>query len=546
MKLKLRPQLALPALFLLLLLSACRREESLETGYTSVFALQDTFGTCYGNNVQGVYHVGQATTDSNFLELMLYVANTGRYSINTDVQNGFSFTGTGAFTDTGMTTIRIPARGTPIAEGITTLRVAQDSGYCDINVTVLAAGVNNGGGTCNATATGSYKKDTALNASHTVTLQHNYTTAGTYTVTTDTVNGFYFNKAVTVSAPGTQTIILDGFGTPLATGTNSFTVDFGDGTDCAFSITVVQGTTGGGGGCGTLNGAYTVGTALTSANTFSSNSHVYSASGTYNVQVSSTAPGITATSASVTVTMAGTAPAITVPLAGTPSAAGTYPVTIDFGDGTTCSVNMTVNPVGGTTYFPMTQGSWWSYDEGAGDTLKITAGPMVTLGGNQYREFYGTYSAGDPDDTNHVRKDASSIFQQYSDLNQLIDFGGSSLVTFPPNSFGEIPLVKDFMTTGQSLVSPTFSGTIGGVPVNVRVTVVCTDANATVTANGNTFTNCYEMTTTYEFSTAGSPFQPNPLLPEPKTYFAPNIGLVQILPSAGMPAQDPIRYWQIQ
>ncbi|RYY85353.1 MAG: hypothetical protein EOO15_17285 [Chitinophagaceae bacterium] len=204
MKQKLRLHLALPALFFLFLLSACRREESLETGFTARYALQDTFGVCFTSNVVGTYRAGQVLGDSNYLELTLDVDVTGRYAINTDLQNGFSFTGTGAFTDTGMTTIRVPARGTPIAEGVTTLRLSQDSGYCEINVTVLGSNPANGGGSCNAVATGTFKKDTTLNASHAVSVQHNFATAGSYTVTTDTINGFYFNKAVTVVAPGTQ------------------------------------------------------------------------------------------------------------------------------------------------------------------------------------------------------------------------------------------------------------------------------------------------------------------------------------------------------
>ncbi|RYY91949.1 MAG: hypothetical protein EOO11_21975, partial [Chitinophagaceae bacterium] len=95
MKLKLRPSLALPVVIFLLLLSACRREESLETGYTSAYSLQDTFGICYTSNVVGSYRAGQLLGDSSYLELSLFVNVPGRYSINTDLQNGFSFTGTG-------------------------------------------------------------------------------------------------------------------------------------------------------------------------------------------------------------------------------------------------------------------------------------------------------------------------------------------------------------------------------------------------------------------------------------------------------------------
>ncbi|TCZ74753.1 hypothetical protein [Flaviaesturariibacter aridisoli] len=547
MKLKLRPSLALPVVIFLLLLSACRREESLETGYTSAYSLQDTFGICYTSNVVGAYRAGQVLGDSSYLELSLFVNVPGRYSINTDLQNGFSFTGTGTFNDTGMTTIRIPARGTPVQEGVTTLRLVQDSSYCEINVTVLGAGPINGGGTCNATVAGNFKKDTALTAANTVTLQHNFAAAGTYSVTTDTVNGYYFNKTVTVTTAGNQTITLDGFGTPAATGANNFSVRFGDGTSCGFPITVVAGSTGGGGGCGTVNGTFTAGTATTSANTFTSTVHTYATSGTYNVVVTPTAPGLSASTVSVTATSAGSAPAITVPLSGTPTTAGTYTANVDFGDGTTCSLSLTVLPAGttpppGGDYFPLGANSYWTYDDGtSGDTVKRVNEASATLGTTTYRLFRQYNNIGNQEDSFYFRKDAGTTYMAQS----LEDLGFALNVTFPAGSYGELPIVKDALTTGATWLSAAYTGSGSSSSTQLRVQFTCVSNNATLTLNGHTFTNVYQVSAQMQFNMMNTGWQNMPFGGDLGTsWYAPGVGLIQA--QAPGSSTSSIRYWSIQ
>lgn len=72
-----------------------------------------------------------------------------------------------------------------------------------------------------------------------VTVQVNVTQVGAYTVSTNTVNGYSFFASGVFTTTGVQNVIMKGQGTPIATGTNNFTVTAGTST-CSFPITVQQ------------------------------------------------------------------------------------------------------------------------------------------------------------------------------------------------------------------------------------------------------------------------------------------------------------------
>jgi hypothetical protein len=160
--------------------------------------------------------------------------------------------------------------------------------------------VKDAAGDCTALLNGAYKKDTLLNANNYIDIQANITEIGTYTITTDTVNGYYFRAVGAVAVTGLNSIRLIGVGKPIAVGTDIFTVKFGS-TSCEINVNV----TGNGGGVtsavftlGTTAGActgftlgagtYTPGTALGSTHTVTLNVNVQTA-GTYNVTATTTA-----------------------------------------------------------------------------------------------------------------------------------------------------------------------------------------------------------------------------------------------------------------
>ncbi|RYY97397.1 MAG: hypothetical protein EOO11_10985 [Chitinophagaceae bacterium] len=422
---------------------SCQKEISVEGGVTSAFTLQDEFGDCLGDSVAGTYYAGVPLGDTNYLDIQVRVLNPGRYSMNTDVQNGFSFRGTGNFTDTGLVTVRLTGTGTPTDASVTSLRISRDSGYCDIVVNVLPnPGGNPGGGSgpCIAQVAGGYKKDSALTSANTVSIQHTFASTGTFTVYTDTVNGYWFRKDVTVTTPGALTIVLDGSGTPAATGANNFVVRFGDTTTCMFTV---------------------------------------------NVTGTTTQPG-------------------------------------------------------GNTYFPLGQGSWWTYTDPEGtsatDSIRVTSDGSSTQGGQTYTRFITTDDGG-PRDTNYYRKDAAT--GTFYGIAPLEDVSSTLGISFPVASI-EVPFLREALATGDSWLSQTVTGTQSGMATSLRLTFKCTNNNATVTVNGVTYTNVYVVENNFEISIMGSPF--TAIFPTPTvTYFAPNIGLIKD-ESTGFTTQELLHY----
>ena len=90
----------------------------------------------------------------------------------------------------------------------------------------------------NDTVTGNYIKGVVLDAGSYVKIAVNVTVPGSYTISTNTVNGYSFSTDGTFTAAGPQTIQIAATGTPLNQGTDMFTVTAGA-SACGFSVTVL-------------------------------------------------------------------------------------------------------------------------------------------------------------------------------------------------------------------------------------------------------------------------------------------------------------------
>jgi len=214
--------------------------------------------------------------------------------------------------------------------------------------------VDASGNCLGAVVSGIYMKDTAIKASNYVDVSVKVDTVGTYIISSDTVNGYYFKATGTFGATGTQTVRLVGGGKPLVIGTNIFRVTY-NGTVCDFTVTV--GTGGGTGAVYTvncsspvINGVYKVGTALTTANTVTLNVTVTTI-GPWSLSTTPAVNGIIFTG-SGTFTTTG-AQTITLTGSGTPVSAATssFPVTVGTA---TCNFSITVVPAGGNATFTIT------------------------------------------------------------------------------------------------------------------------------------------------------------------------------------------------
>ena len=82
---------------------------------------------------------------------------------------------------------------------------------------------------------GSYIAGTGLNDSNFITIEVNVIKAGSYTIATDTVNGYFFRGTGNFSATGINSIKLTGQGKPSIAGINTFEVSF-DSTSCFLQV----------------------------------------------------------------------------------------------------------------------------------------------------------------------------------------------------------------------------------------------------------------------------------------------------------------------
>src|SRR5258705_5865670 len=189
-------------------------------------------------------------------------------------------------------------------------------------------------------------------ATNTISVQVNVAKTGTYVITTDTVNGYYFRAASTFTTLGETTVTLRGNGTLFAAGVNNFVVSF-DSTFCDIQVTVLPAgsgpavftLTGAPGNCGTptINGVYAKDVPLTAANTVQLNVNV-TVAGTYNVTTTAT-NGMTF---SGTGTLATGPQTITLTGTGTPFNTGAISIPVTAGASTCSFVINVITAVTGT------------------------------------------------------------------------------------------------------------------------------------------------------------------------------------------------------
>jgi hypothetical protein len=314
--------LLLLALIFCVGLLSCGKEYSVEEGGflggggtttgTAKFTLNGAPGDCSPVTMSGTYKAGVALDQSNTILIIANVTVIGDYTISTAQINGVTFSGAGVFTTVGTQVITLIGSGTPTDAG--NFNYSVGSAYCSFTVPFVAG---TGGGTGTAAYTlnggtgncvspvigGTYTAGTALTATNTIRIGVNVTTAGTYSLSTNSANGVTFTGAGTFTTTGPATITLTSLNTPTAAGTFAYK----PGTNgCTFSITYVSGTGGGtgsgsalftfNGGTGNcaspaIGGTFTAGVPLTSANTVVLAVNV-TTPGTYSLTTSS-ANGVT-------------------------------------------------------------------------------------------------------------------------------------------------------------------------------------------------------------------------------------------------------------
>src|SRR5579871_4965631 len=114
-------------------ITSCMKQYSFESyiyNKPATGSLKDSTGNCLPITPYGTYYNGVATGDTNYIQISVNVTKPGIYNIQTDLQNGFQFSGAGIFTDSGLNTIKLVASGTPIKDTITNFTLTFDSTSC--------------------------------------------------------------------------------------------------------------------------------------------------------------------------------------------------------------------------------------------------------------------------------------------------------------------------------------------------------------------------------------------------------------------------------
>jgi len=393
---------------LLSLFFSCQRELSFEAGPPSVGSLKkDLNNNCMPIIIGGTYIAGQNIGDSNYIEVEVNVTIAGSYTISTDTVNGYSFKTAGRFTNTGSARIRLTGIGKPIAAGNNNFIVRYDTSSCEVSIPVSNSGniasftLQGSPNTCmNNTVVGGYIKACLLDTSNKVKISVNVTIPGTYTISTNTINGYNFLGSGSLTATGIQTIILAASGTPVNQGTDVFTVAAGAST-CTFSIQVL--------------------------------------------------------------------PAI-VPL--------------------------------NNDYFPLTTNSRWTYDDlfRPGDSVTRKIIDSVVITGQLYKIMEEQLRFAGPFQYN-FRKTGSDYYE-YGSVDKYtnsLQFGSQIIM--------DIPFLKENLTTGDSWQSPEYTGTATfGQVLTIQYNYSCLNANAGVVINGNAFSNVYKIKMMPQIKSINNPY----------------------------------------
>jgi hypothetical protein len=339
---------------------ACQKELSFDGGVSEGTLKANAGGDCLPSTVYGQYQKDTALRASNYIDVQVNVTFPGTYSITSDTVNGYSFKGTGTLGNPGLNTVRLYGSGKPLAAGTDLFIIRYGTSTCVALITVTTPGGGGGlatftlggapGSCTGATQNGLFTVGTALDASNSITITVNVTTAGTFLIGSLPTNGMTFGAAGTFTTTGVQQVTLAGIGTPISAGVNNITITTA-GSNCTASVTVLAAgaaaafTLGGAGGActpATVNGSYVAGTILSSANTVSIQANV-TAIGAYAI-TTTTANGIQFAAAGV-FTATGVQN-VTLTGIGTPAVAGPFNYSAT-GGGTTCTFSVTATG-GGT------------------------------------------------------------------------------------------------------------------------------------------------------------------------------------------------------
>ena len=197
----------------------------------------------------GEYTQNELLNGANYLTLILDVQKTGPFTISSPKINGMEFAASGLFVHTGLTAVRVAVVGTPLVVGTTVIPVNLNGGQVYVShIPVVASSIAlaeyfliTGGSTCSSyNANGVYETGSLMAIGNNIEVFVNVTHIGTYTFSTQTVNGIRFTGSGNFTQTGKQLLKLDCVGTPQAAG-NTIIPFVMNNITCNFVVNILPG-----------------------------------------------------------------------------------------------------------------------------------------------------------------------------------------------------------------------------------------------------------------------------------------------------------------
>lgn len=324
-------------------------------------------------------------------------------------------------------------------------------------------------------------------------------TAGTYTVHTNTVNGFSFTATGTFTAAGYTQVKLPASGKPISAGFTDFSVQF-DGSVCHAGITVLPPGGGAGipavysfngapGACANIlvSGSFVKGILL---DTFSKISVQLTVTtpGAYQISTNTVNGYSFAAKGNFTSTGLQT---LDLFASGTPAVTGVDQFTLN-GAASSCSFPVTVLTaiaVSNTDHFPLRGGSYWTYDDlfNSGDTLSRAITDSLMTNGSLYKQLQEQLKFGAP--VPYLYRKQDSAYYEYTSVDKY-----TLSVKFNPKIIKDFPFLREYLATGDTWTTEEYIGLADfGQQIYLRYNFTCINSNAAVTINGKTFAGVYKI-----------------------------------------------------
>ncbi|MDB5211282.1 MAG: hypothetical protein JWQ30_2109 [Sediminibacterium sp.] len=215
------------------------------------YTLPGTPNSCMSAKLNGVYIAAKGLDATNTVRVLVDVKSPGSYTLTTDTVDNIAFSLSGVFADTGINVISLQGNGSPILAQNLVFKLSGSNSSCTIPVSVAPPGIagtyvleSDYDHTCAIhKVAGDAIVGQPLTTANTVAIHIYATYAGSYAISTKTLNGMMFYGTGVFTTTGYQYIYMTGTGIPLATGTTTFLTEIIGphplgGETCTFNITV--------------------------------------------------------------------------------------------------------------------------------------------------------------------------------------------------------------------------------------------------------------------------------------------------------------------